>query len=349
MEPAAAARSFAIVVTESKPVTAYCLSMHARYRCGHSGECCTAGWPIPAEPPLVIALARTRLGPAWTAERAFEEQPGPDGTTRVLRTRDGHACVFYEADDARCRVHRLAGEDVLPSACRNFPRMTLHDARGLFITLSHYCPTAAALLVDAGEIAIVEAPASLSLNGEAEGLDATTVLPPLLRPGMLTDLAGYSAWERASIAALDDWNRHAGNALEVIAKATADICTWQPGREALSTRVEAAFDRVRLEVAPGPPAPAWPDRAIKAFLAAHLFASWRGYQDGGLAAIVSAVEEAHVTLTHELLGRRSLGEDGSRASFILAVRAADFRLRHIRTDVRSRSLPPLRDHRHPVR
>ena len=35
------------------PVPAYCLSIHARYPCAHSGACCTAGWPIPVEPPLV--------------------------------------------------------------------------------------------------------------------------------------------------------------------------------------------------------------------------------------------------------------------------------------------------------
>lgn len=317
---------------------AYCLNLHARYRCAHSGDCCTAGWPIPAEPALAHVLARRGLGAAWTAERAFEEQPGPDGPMRVLRTKDGHACVFYEDDGRRCGVHRVAGEEVLPSACRNFPRVTLHDSRGLFITLSHFCPTAAALLLEVDAIAIVEAPASLTLNGAVEGLDATGVLPPLLRPGMLADLSGYGAWERAAIAAFDDPVHDVDSALAVIAAATGDICAWRPGAETLGDRVDSAFERAGLRASSpaSPPAPL--DRPIKAFLAAHLFGSWSAYQDGGLSAVVRAVDRAYEVLRGEL----------RRSSFIPAVRAADFHLRHSRTDVRSRSLSPLRDHRHQV-
>ena len=41
-----------------------------------------------------------------------------------------------------------------------------------------------------------QAPPGLALDGALEGLDATAVLPPLLRPNLLTDLEGYGAWER---------------------------------------------------------------------------------------------------------------------------------------------------------
>ncbi len=341
------------------PVPAYCLSIHARYQCAHSGECCTAGWPIPAEPPLIDVLNRGGLGPAWTPDRAFKEDEGPDGRFQVLRTKDGRACVFLEEDRQRCGVHRQAGEDVLPVACRNFPRITLLDRRGMFITLSHFCPTAAALLEEGGEIAIVEAPATLSLNGAAEGLDATAVLPPLLRQGMLTDPDGYGGWEREAIATFNDRSRGARDALAVIAAATDDVRAWQPGGDSLATRVSEAFDRARSRSAPPGGEPSSLDRGIKAFLAAHLFASWSAYQDDGLAGVVRAVDHAHATVMRELLGRRSLGGDGpgrrslgeggSCASFIAAVRAADFRLRHSRTNVRPRSLPPLRVHRHQVR
>ena len=340
------------------PVPAYCLSIHARYRCAHAGECCTAGWPIPAEPPLIDVLSRGRLGPAWSPDRAFEESDGPDGRCQVLRTKDGQACVFYEDDRRNCGIHRQVGEEVLPMACRNFPRITLHDRRGMFVTLSHFCPTAAALLYDDGEIAIVEAPSGLSLNGAAEGLDATAVLPPLLRPGMLTDVEGYAAWEGAAVATFNDRGSGARDALAVIAAATDIVCAWQPGGDSLATRVSEAFEGARNSVDRQRSVPSPLERGVKGFLAAHLFANWSAYQGDGLAAVVRAVDNAHVTVVRELLGRGSLGEGGlgcrslgegtSRATFIAAVRAADFRLRHSRTDVRPRSLPSLRVHRHPV-
>jgi len=70
-----------------------------------------------------------------------------------------------------------------------FPRIVLHDARGTFISLSHFCPTAASLLFEStGEAVIVQAPAALSDIGELDGLDARHVWPPLLRPNMLMDL-----------------------------------------------------------------------------------------------------------------------------------------------------------------
>ena len=46
----------------------------------------------------------------------------------------------------RCRMHATLGHDALPLACRQFPRVTVEDPRGVSVTLSHYCPTAAGLL-----------------------------------------------------------------------------------------------------------------------------------------------------------------------------------------------------------
>jgi hypothetical protein len=211
----------------------------------------------------------------------------------------------------------------------------LTDRRGVFITLSHFCPTAAALLLDDRDITIVEAPASLSLNGAVEGLDATGVLPPLLRPGMLSDAEGYAAWEAEAIGVWNDRRYGAEDALAIISAATDEVCNWSPGSETLVTRALRAFDRARA--AWHRPAAARPplEHAIKSFLAAHQFASWHAYQDGGLQAVVRAVGTACATLGEELR---------AHAQFISAVRAADFRLRHSRTDVRPRPLPSLRRH-----
>ena len=108
--------------------------------------------------------------------------------------------MFFDSENGRmCAVHRELGEPMLPSACRQFPRVTLTDPRGRWITLSHFCPTAAALLFSPAPVLIVAAPASIALDGAAEGLDATAALPPLLRPGMLMDFDGYGAWERGAI------------------------------------------------------------------------------------------------------------------------------------------------------
>src|SRR5215204_5054161 len=156
---------------------AYCLSVHATYRCAHAGACCTAGWPIPIEPEKLRAV--------WGLARTAGT---PDDDRFVPVAADG-GCVFFDRADGRlCAIQRDAGVALMPDACRNFPRVTLRDARGIFITLSHFCPTAARLLLTSRDIAIVEAPPSLSLDGGAEGLDATAVMPPLLRRGMLMDL-----------------------------------------------------------------------------------------------------------------------------------------------------------------
>ena len=46
--------------------------------------------------------------------------------------------------------------------------MVLHDPRGTFISLSHFCPTAAGMLFDDGPpVAIVDAPAALAGVGHA--------------------------------------------------------------------------------------------------------------------------------------------------------------------------------------
>ena len=313
-------------------MAAFCLSFHAAYRCAHSGECCTAGWPIPAEPALLSVLERGGLGPRWTPERASARIQRPEGPIRVLATDPDDACVFFERDRRLCTIHRVAGADTLPSACRNFPRVTLHDRRGAFITLSHYCPTAASMLLNGEDIAIVLAPPSLSLNGTVEGLDATAVLPPLLRPGMLMDDAGYAAWEAEAVAVFNERNLSARQALAVIGEATRDACAWQPGGVSLASRVHDAFDRARTRVQPPALTASPEEHAVKSFLAAHLFASWCGYQDGGLGAIVADVERTLETLTRAR----------ATSPFIAAVRAADFHLRHSRTDAGPRSIPSLR-------
>jgi hypothetical protein len=273
---------------------AFCLSIHSTYQCAHSGACCTAGWPIAIESGGL--------------------------KTRIPVTAEG-ACVFFDRDGGRlCAIQRDAGVEAMPTACRNFPRITLRDPRGIFVTLSHFCPTAARMLLTAEEIAIVEAPASISLGGHAEGLDATGVMPPLLRPGMLMDLEGYTAWEQAAIGVLNDRRYAPHEAVEIIAAATRDAGEWSPGRTTLASTIVAAFERARAahRSADTREHPSF-EHALKAFLSAHLFASWAAYEGEGLQAVVETVRTAL-----DLVGTAFATDN----EFIDSVRAADLRLRH---------------------
>lgn len=172
----------------------------------------------------------------------------PAGTleTLVARKPDG-TCVFFEADAGRlCAVHREAGEEALPSACRHFPREILVDRRGTLVSLSHFCPTAAALLLVPDALDVVEAVPPLRIDGPIEGLDATDVMAPLVRPGLLSDLKGYDAWERACLATLARADLPAERALDLITAATEEVREWRPGEGALAAKVAEAFRAAAL-------------------------------------------------------------------------------------------------------
>ena len=234
--------------------TALCLGAHADYLCRHAGACCSAGWAIPVEPD-VSSLLVVHFGPRLGQERIFASEGvsegavhgrPPDGAAAVLGVQASGACVFFEGDRGNlCAIHRELGVESLPMACRQFPRVVLEDPRGTLISLSHFCPTAAALLhasPPATAFEIVEAPSSLTLAGHAEGLDAREVLPPLLRPGMLTDHDGYDAWERRAIGVLARDDFTAARALDIIRMATLAVQAWRPGSISMRATVDREFD-----------------------------------------------------------------------------------------------------------
>ena len=288
-----------------------CLAIHSDYVCAHAGACCRTGWPIPVDDVLIEPL------------RTYGFRVNDD---RLVPAAPDGRCVFLEAEtEGLCAIHRRAGPALLPSVCRHFPRVVVVDPRGAAITLSHYCPTAAAMLFSGGPLEIVEAPASLALDGLGilEGLDARDVLPPLLVPGILTDWDGYSAWEAAAVA-LFAKAEAPDRALRRLDTATDLVCAWRPGSSSLASAVHDAFARVR---APGVEEDAWwngHERPVNAFLAAHAFASWAAYERDGLRAIPRAVRRAFEVLE----GEARLREPLTRESLIDAFRAVDWRLRH---------------------
>ena len=137
--------------------TALCLGAHGDYLCRHAGACCSAGWAIPVEPD-VSSLLVVHFGARLGQERIFVSREGfqkrlhtagiPTERRRCLAFRQATgACVFFEGDRGNlCAIHRELGVESLPMACRQFPRVVLEDPRGTLISLSHFCPTAAALL-----------------------------------------------------------------------------------------------------------------------------------------------------------------------------------------------------------
>jgi Fe-S-cluster containining protein len=276
-----------------EPAVITCLSFHAAYRCRQSGACCRAGWTIPfdADERQGVQTLRVKHGSLTAAA---------GGGTVAARRPDG-ACTFFEDESHHCAIHDAGGHAALPVSCRMFPRVVLQDGRGTFISLSHFCPTAAALLFEESSgppVGIVDAPAALTAVGPLDGLDARGAWPPLLRPGVMTDLESYGAWERLGVELLTREGIAPGLSLDALASATGHIASWSPGSaEPLHHIVCAAFGRL-----PPPPADTLDvqDRAIKRWLAARLFGNWIAYQQDGLQAIVRYLQSCLETVTTEL-------------------------------------------------
>lgn len=334
---------------------AFCLSFHAAYQCRHSGECCRARWPIPFNRQEVARVESLRL-----VDAPFVHTGGDRWAAFATRHPEGH-CIFFDPNRRLCAIHRTGGEGALPITCRMFPRIVLNDGRGTFLTLSHYCPTAAALLLDPGPLTtIVEAPASLIPAGVVEGLDASDTWPPLLRPDVLMDHASYALWERHAIASLAGPDLAPSQALDAIASATTALTAWSPGGTALCDAVTRAFDRAETHTADWEPdfslvalvlravpvellgGTAFSDRssvaftahiaapyaaAINRWLAARVFATWISYQANGLRPIVRYLRACLSVLLVELCRDSTQGSDERR--FLDAVRRSDHLIVHL--------------------
>jgi Fe-S-cluster containining protein len=350
-------------------MSAFCLAVHAGYRCQHAGACCQ-NWAVPAEADVIEVVTRMGLRRRGTSGTLFlsavsSDPQIPDAWT-VARDERGD-CVFFDRDAGHsCVIHREAGIAALPAACRHFPRKVRIDARDTRISLSHYCPTAAGLLLTGGGLEIVEAAAPLLLPVPMEGLDATAALPPLVRPGLLSDLEGYNAWERAALSIFSRPGLTHEECLDLISAATESLRRWRPQTEPLATRVTREFevadagqsrDRTwcartiqvmnKLSCGRASPLPSadqldeewtrhvgdqhdWLEGPTKNYLAARLFGNWIAYQGRGLRTVLEWLRACAAVVRSELLARvaRSVGPP-TAADFIEAVRAADLRLLHV--------------------
>ena len=352
----------------------FALSIHADYRCRHSGACCTADWDVPVELPIYRSLddrlrnGSLRVAPAAEPLSPFIVEPDlPDEAAAMLERTNRGDCVFFDRGTHLCVVHRDAGEDTLPATCRHFPRLAVADTRGTFITLSHYCPTAASMLFrDDVELEVVEGPSSFPC-ADYDGLTVTgDDLPPLLSPKTLMDPEGYSAWERHMVRRCGGDVSPEG-VVATLGSDAAQLRAWRPGSRSLVEaiqRLPGSFSvgapqgslvesvGLRADVIAAIPEdlrpaadedgledayrslvlPMWPtfQRPLNRYLAAKAFASWTAYQGRGLATIVRGLEAALALLRVEASRQcRDARRPLDRDLLIEAIRTADFALNHL--------------------
>ena len=302
----------------------FALSIHADYKCRHSGACCSADWDVPVEVSvyrtLSEALAQGRLAPASRADDAplITGPDLPEGAGAVLgRTASGD-CIFFHRGSGLCVVHRDLGEPALPSTCRHFPRVAVRDARGTSITLSHFCPTAASMLFrDDIALEIVESPPAFPPR-DYEGLAVhPDAWPPLLHPRMLMDLEGYSAWERHMVARCDmgvrpplrgeSSVRMPESVLATLMRDAHVLRAWRPGGPSLVEAV-AALPKDRVAA---PPAAALDasmdlyDEAVRAIPADLTPPDDEGNLDAAFAALVAPAWPEHAAPLNRFLAAKA--------------------------------------------
>lgn len=242
----------------------FSLGIHADYRCGRSGVCCASGWEVPvpaaAEGAIRSALASGALQvedrgvPFFRSRREL-----PDGSRSVLGLDARGRCAFLEADPTACAVHRQVGVEALPPSCRQFPRIALLTPVGVFVALSHYCPTAAALLSRPDALpAIVSEPPAFPASEPWEGLDAREAWPPLLRPGVLLGWDGFQRWQQDAVALLLRDGGSPERGLATLQARATRATAWAPAAGPLP----AWLGRVAQEIPDAPASPVGAEDAL---------------------------------------------------------------------------------------
>ena len=298
----------------------------------------------------------------------FNEDDLPDEAAAMVARTSGGDCVFYHRHSGLCVVHRDMGETLLPSTCRHFPRVAVRDWRGTFISLTHYCPTAASMLFrDDVPLEIVESPAAFppaAYDGLVVDADAW---PPLLHPQMLMDLEAYSAWERHMVRRCAHPSASPESVIATLARDARLLRTYTPGAGSLLDAVSALPDdiiealpvrsldeslvlfagviaAVPDEFTPEPDEQMLPEafaqyvvpewaawRApVNRYLAAKAFASWTAYQGRGVLSIVRGLEAALGLVRVEAArGCRDTCRALDAGLLREAFRNADFLLNHL--------------------
>jgi hypothetical protein len=275
--------------------------------------------------------------------------------------------VFFERGSHLCIVHRDIGEPALPATCRHFPRVAVRDPRGTFVTLSHFCPTAASMLFrEDVPLTIVEHPPAFPFadyDGLVVGGDD---LPPLLTPRTLMDFDGFDTWERHMVARCAD-GHSPESVVATLSRDAMALRQWTPGTRTLAGAVRALRGDAVAAVLPDTLAPSLrlrddvvaampddlrppPDEAglddayrgrvcpewhtfhapLTRYLAAKAFASWTAYQGRGVATVVRGLESALALVRIEAARQcRDAGRRLDAGLLLEAFRSADFALNHL--------------------
>lgn len=246
----------------------------------------------------------------------------PDDVAGVLAQRTDGACVFH-AQGRGCLVH-----DARPVSCEHFPFVVVVDPRGIHVSLSHYCPTAAALLFRGdASLAIVDGAPVLPDGRLPEGLDARDVLPPAAPgpgPPRLMDWSEVSAWVQAAVWR---WAAAAGETpappdvaalIEIYGTVPTGVASWQ-----VPDALGDAWARWGISGWQ-----AWPG-VIGRYLAARVMASWALHLGAGVALVDASVAQARQVLQAEIA--RVCGADQgplTEARLTRAIRQTDLLLLH---------------------
>ena len=339
------------------------LAFHAPYRCKHRGVCCTEPWAIPVERVrhrrILSAVESGAVRLAHTSGALFEAAPGVETDADVAVGRRGRSCVFYEPrSGGSCAIHRDIGDDAMPVACQHFPRVIVLDPRGMSLSLSCVCPTAADLLYDAGPgwQRVVHAGAVVLPGMEWAGLDARDTLPPQVSDALLWDWDAMTAFEAEALNALASLTPE--RALALIDSVAARLESAAAGE--LGSRVRSGFRDpggpaaglevdldalVTLAIASsmGAPAEPWtigPGSAASAavwqshrgqvsrYLAARLMASSVLYHAHSARVWSGWLQTAYAVLRRSVEAEMASGHETARQLFTAALARSDRLLVH---------------------
>jgi hypothetical protein len=273
---------------------------------------------------------------------------------RIVEATGG--CWFRDEPGRSCAIHRDYGEDLLPSACRQFPRVCVLEPDVVSVSLSHYCPTAADLLFGGTEtFGLVTAPEAFPPTWPFEGLDARDAYPPFLRPGVLLGFDGLRLSEDHAVGVLS--SEPLWSALAIIDSAVESARSWTaeggPLREWLAESFVRAGGQVTAEPRAADPRPVLldsltagtvpsvtlppfqtgplvvstlADLALRKYLASRLIAAWITFQADDLRSVVKYLRLCLDTVFLFESARPAEESEGTR--WKEAIRSADLWILH---------------------